>query len=124
MDLYDLRVLKMSGPEPSFDPVMRDFLVNCAEELRVRQERGGLLDYASLGHDAPWLYRLTFRTHGLARTESSEIVPAEQHVVALRFLPDYLRRADRFEMLALLEPRGAFHPNLMPPGICVEVRPG
>ena len=26
MDLNDLRVLEMSGPEPSFDPVMRDFL--------------------------------------------------------------------------------------------------
>ena len=124
MDLYDLRVLEMAGPEPSFDPVIRDFLVNCAEELRVRQERGGLLDYASLGREAPWLYRLTFRTRGLARNESGAIVPAEEHVVALRFLPDYLRRADRFEMLALLEPRSAFHPNLMPPGICVEVRPG
>jgi hypothetical protein len=124
MDLYDLRTLEMAGAEPSFDSVMRDFLVNCAEELRVRHERGGLLDYASLGRDAPWLYRLTFRTRGLARNDTGEIVPAEQHVVALRFLPDYLRRADRFEMLALLEPRNAFHPNLMPSGICVEVRPG
>ena len=27
-------------------------------------------------------------------------------------------------MLALLEPGNAFHPNLMPPAVCVEVRPG
>jgi hypothetical protein len=124
MDSHDLRTLDMAGPEPSFDPVMRDFLANCAEELRQRQERGGLLEYASLGRDLPWLYRLTFRTRGLARTTGGDIVTAEEHVVALRFLPDYLRRADRFEMLALLEPGNAFHPNLRPPGICVEVRPG
>ncbi len=124
MDLYDLQTREMAGPEPSFDPVMRDFLANCAEELRLRQERGSLLDYASLGRDAAWLYRLTFRTRGLMRTDAGQVVPAEQHVVALRFLPDYLRWADRFEMLALLEPRNVFHPNLMPSAICVEVRPG
>src|SRR5947209_5304744 len=124
MDLDDLRVIEMAGPEPVFDPVMRDFLANCAEELRVRGERGGLLEYASLGRDAPWLWRLTFRTRGLGRGPEGEITPVERHVVAVRFLPDYLRQANRFEMLALLEPQNAFHPNLMPPGICVEVRPG
>src|SRR5581483_8978223 len=72
MDLYDLQTLEMAGPEPGFDPVMRDFLVNCAEELRARHERGGLLDYSSLGRDAPWLYRLTFRTRGLVRTDAGE----------------------------------------------------
>jgi len=45
-------------------------------------------------------------------------------VVALCFLPDDVRRADRFEMLALLEPQTAFHPNLAPPGICVQIYPG
>jgi hypothetical protein len=124
MDSYDLRTLDMAGPEPSFDPVMRDFLANCAEELRLLHQRGGLLDYTSLGRVVPWLYRLTFRTRGLVRTQSGEIGRVEEHIVALRFLPDYLRRGDRFEMLALLEPQGAFHPNLRPPGICVEVRPG
>ncbi len=44
MDLYDLQTREMAGPEPSFDPVMRDFLANCAEELRLRQERGSLAD--------------------------------------------------------------------------------
>jgi hypothetical protein len=125
MDLDDLRVIEMAGPEPVFDPVMRDFLLNCAEELRTRCERGGLLEYASLGRGyAPWLWRLTFRTRGLVRDPGGEVAVAGRHVVALRFLPDYLRQANRFEMLALLEPQNAFHPNLRPPGVCVEVRPG
>jgi hypothetical protein len=121
MEPLDERIRQMSGPEPSFDSVMHDFLLNCAEELRQRHARGGLLDYASLGSKFTWLYRLTFRTHGLSRTASGEIEPLGRHVVALRFLPDYLRRADRFEMLALMEPGNAFHPNLMGQHICVEV---
>jgi hypothetical protein len=124
MEPLDERIRQMSGPEPSFDSVMHDFLLNCSEELRQRHARGGLLDYASLGSKIPWLYRLTFRTRGLSRTTSGEIEPLERQVVALRFLPDYLRRADRFEMLALMEPGNAFHPNLMGQHICVEVRPG
>jgi hypothetical protein len=124
MDPTDLIVMEMSGPEPVFDPVMRDFLGNCAEELRLKAERGGLLEYASLGRDVPWLYRLTFRTRGLVRDPGGEVRGTDRHVVALRFLPDYLRNPNRFAMLALVEPKNAFHPNLMPPGVCVEVRPG
>ena len=46
-------------------------------------------------------------------------------MIALRFLGDYLRRADRFEMLHLIEPRDPppFHPNLHAGRICVEVYP-
>ena len=47
-------------------------------------------------------------------------------MVALRFLQDYLRNADRFAMLRLLEPaEDAFHPNIAPNGaICIQVYPG
>ena len=71
----------------------------------------------------PWLYRLSFATCGLIRRDG-QFRECNQHVVAVRFLPDYLRRADRFEMLLLIEPRDAFHPNLRAPGICVQVYPG
>jgi hypothetical protein len=123
MDLNDLRVLDMAGPEPVFDEVMTDFLSTVRDEFVDRCRGTSLLVYASLGRQVPWLWRLTFHTRGLVR-EDGVIKEAAPHVVALRFLPDYLRRADRFEMLALLEPRSAFHPNLAPPGICVQVYPG
>ncbi|MGD9714332.1 MAG: hypothetical protein AB7V46_20060 [Thermomicrobiales bacterium] len=60
------------------------------------------------------------------RAGTGEIQPVESHVVAVRFLPDYLRRANRFEMLSLLEPHSPppFHPNIHPSGaICVEIYP-
>jgi hypothetical protein len=124
MDLLDQRIREMAGPEPVFDPVLHDFLCNSRDELRARLTPDGLLDAVDLGATAPWLWRLTFRTRGLVRDELGSVEPVERHVVAVRFLPDYLRRADRFEMLALLEPRNAFHPNLRDNHICVQVYPG
>src|SRR5262249_35000385 len=76
------------------------------------------------GGRVPWLWKLTFGTRGLARAAGGEPRFVERHVVAVRFLPDYLRRANRFEMLALVEPDDAFHPNLRDGHVWLEVYPG
>jgi hypothetical protein len=123
MNVVDSLIAERAGPEPVFDPVMSDFLRNNRDELAARAAPRELLDVADLGARVPWLYRLTFGTSGLIR-QNDEIREWNQHIVAVRFLPDYLRRADRFEMLLLIEPRDAFHPNLRPPGICVQIYPG
>ena len=121
----DAMILAGSGPEPVFDPVMRDFLKASYFELKNRSARGGLLEFASLGRKHPWLFRLTFRTRGFLRV-ADKITTTEWHVVALRFPQDYLKHADQFAMLRLLEPgRSAFHPNISPEGaICIEIYPG
>ena len=124
MDSLDLRIRAMAGPEPAFDPVITDFLGNVRDELRERLRPGALLEAVDLGTTVPWLWRLTFATRGLARGADGVIRPVERHSVAVRFLPDYLRRANRFEMLALLEPSDAFHPNLRDSHVCLEVYPG
>lgn len=124
----DMMIATMSGPEPEFDAVTRDFLMVQYEELKGRCLRGGLLEFSSLGRHVPWLYRLTFHTLGLVRDGiDSDVQRVNRHDIALRFLPDYLRHADRFEMLQLVEPHWppAFHPNISPRGaVCVEVYPG
>src|SRR5262245_20541680 len=124
MTLDDFRVIEMSGPEPVFDEVMSEFLRNSRDEFVARCQRGGLLEYGDLGASVPWLWRLTFFTRGLMRDETGEVLPVERHVVALRFLPDYLRTVNQFQSIALLEPRNAFHPNLAPPAICLHLYPG
>jgi hypothetical protein len=120
--------MSSGGGEPQFDPVTRDFLLQSHAELKQRCRPGSLLEFASLGQTVPWLYRLSFRTRGLARTRGGEIQTLERHVIALRFLPDYLRHADRFEMLRYLEPRepAPWHPNICPHSgaICIEVYAG
>jgi hypothetical protein len=125
-DPTDLWLLSQAGSEPQFDAVTRDFLMESYRELLQRRGGGALVEWASLGRTAPWLYRFTFKTCGLVRHEDGRIDPVERHVVALRFQPDYLRRADRFEMLRYLEPASPFHPNICPRtgAVCVEIYPG
>lgn len=124
----DWMIANLSGPEPRFDAVTRDLLFESYRELKENCARGGLLEFASLGREVPWLYRLTFHTIGLARrSPDHEVERVTPHVVALRFLPDYLRRANRFQMLRVIAPRTPppFHPNISPVGaVCVEIYPG
>jgi hypothetical protein len=123
MDHLTDYIRHIAGPEPVFDPVLADFLANCRDEVRERCAAPGLLEAADLGGNVPWLWRLDFRTRGLAR-EDGQVQPVEHHVVAVRFLPDYLRSVNRFQMLALVQPRSAFHPNLRDGHVCLEVYPG
>jgi hypothetical protein len=122
----DALILAGSGPEPPFDAVMQAFLIESYLGLKRSCALGGLLSFASLGLVNPWLFRLTFRTRGFVRAADGEVATVDRHVVALRFPSDYLRNADRFSMLRLIEPVGdAFHPNISPVGaICVEIYPG
>src|SRR5215207_3285784 len=123
-ELLDLRVRQMAGPEPVFDEIMAEFLDNSRAEFLGRVDGTGMLEFADLGERTPWLWRLTFHTRGRVKHDDGSIGLCERHDVAVRFLPDYLRNVDRFATLALLEPRNAFHPNLSPPGVCLEVYPG
>ena len=113
----DLVIQTQSGPEPSFDSITKDFLFESRREFMNRCVPGSLVEFASLGHAVPWLYRLTFKTHGLGRDgEAGEVRDIDRHTIALRFLPDYLRRAKQFEMLRYVAPQSPapFHPNICP----------
>lgn len=125
-DAVDAMILAGSGLEPTFDAVTQDFLRENYLGLNRACERGGLLEFASLGVVNPWLYRLTFRTLGLVRDDQGDVVSIDRHVVALRFPADYLRNADRFAMLRLIEPvDGLFHPNISASGaVCIEIYSG
>ena len=125
-DTTDALIMAGSGPEPPFDAVMQAFLNESHLGLKRQCERGGLLRFASLGRIHPWLFRLTFQTRGFIRNTAGEVTPVDRHVVALRFPSDYLRHANRFAMLRLVEPEsGSFHPNISILGaICVEIYPG
>jgi len=120
-----------AGPEPLFDRVTADFLLQSHAELKARLAAGSsLLEAVSLGPTVPWLWRLTFSTIGLALSATGEVVRCERHTVALRFQPDCLRSTNRFEMLRHLEPARPYHPNIGASGshaegaVCVEIYPG
>jgi hypothetical protein len=126
----DLALLMAPGFEPAFDSITSDFLLQAHAEFKERCGAGSLVEAVSLGRAVPWLYRLTFATYGLGRVgDASEVQDVHRHTIALRFLPDYLRHADRFEMLRyILEPGQPppFHPNICPQtgAVCIEIFPG
>ena len=113
---------------PQYRALARQYLrENIRYDLNDRMLQGLRTYYreaASLGLREPWLWRLTFGTRGLVRDDQGELKPVERHVVAVRFLPDYLRRVNQFQTLSLVEPHNAFHPNLAPPAVCLHLYPG
>lgn len=122
----DAMIMAGSGPEPIVDSVTEAFLWESYLGLKRRCQTGGLLQFTSLGLTVPWLFRLTFRTIGLVRSDNGEVTRNHRHVVAVRFPPDYLHRADRFQMMRLIQPSAnVFHPNISPEGaICLNSVPG
>jgi hypothetical protein len=125
----DVLLVAHSVPEPEFDAVTRDFLLHSYRDCMARLAKGeSLVEVVSLARRAPWLFRLSFRTRGLARDAAGDVRPWDEHTIALRFLPDYLRRAQQFEMLHYVGPRepAPFHPNICPAtgAVCLEIYPG
>ena len=123
---FDALLQHLAVREPTFDPVLRDFLRAGEHDLQAKSAVSPLIHYRCFGKSCPWLYCLTLHTRGLVRDPGRGPQPAERFVVALRFLPDHLRRADSAEMLRLLEPLSAFHPAILPGvgGLCLQVHPG
>lgn len=126
----DFEIRAAAGPRPSFDLVLADFLKQSWADLQAScAQSGSLLDATCLDGELPWLLRLEFATRGYVRESIDDAVEtAERHVFALRFLPDYLRHAERFELLRLVHPRhpAPWHPNLCghTGAVCVEIYPG
>lgn len=75
--------------------------------------------------DPPWCYVAHFRCRGLTQNAAGGIEEHDRWSVGIRFPEDYLRaRVQPPEVLTLLSPTNAFHPNCRHPFICTEVRPG
>ncbi len=126
----DLMLMMESATAPQFDAVTSDFLLETYLDVKQRMRPGSLVELVSLGREVPCIYRATFATRGLGRDgERVEVQELASHTIVLRLLPDYLRRADRFEMLRYVFRPGQpapFHPNICPDSgaICLEIYPG
>lgn len=101
------------------DPVYERFLARQREEGLALSQSSDLLDL----HMAPVIpphFIAEFHCRGLVRDRDGEIREASGFAVGIWLPPDYLRRADTFEMLRIFTP-GVFHPNVSAdlPLICV-----
>lgn len=126
----DLMLMVESATAPKFDAVMNDFLFENYCDVKQRVRPGSLVELVSLGREVPHLYRATFSTRGLGRDgDHGEVQKLDSHTLLLRLLPDYLRRADQFEIMRYIREPGQpapFHPNICPDSgaVCLEIYPG
>jgi len=102
------------------DKILEGFLLRQREEGLALSEASDLVDLVpvagSLRH-----YVARFRSKGLVQDDSGDIVEANSFAIGIFFPEDYLRAADPFTVLTMLEPLRAWHPNISPraPFICV-----
>jgi hypothetical protein len=66
-----------------------------------------------------------FRCKGLVQGADGQVLPGSRFDVAIWFPEDYRRRVEPMDVVTWLAPREAFHPNLLPPLVCLgHVTPG
>jgi len=102
------------------DHILEGFLLRQREEGLALSQASDLLDLVpvagSLQH-----YVARFGCRGLVQDAAGDIVEASSFALGIFFPETYLRAADPFTVLTMLEPLRAWHPNISPraPFICV-----
>jgi hypothetical protein len=100
------------------DKIFEGFLKTQYEEGMQLARASDLLELEPIGWPPYQQYFAHFRCKGLVR-RSGEVVEAADHTLWIGFPPDYLRRAEAFEVLSWIEPVEIFHPNIRFPFICI-----
>jgi len=109
------------------DRILQSFLERQQEEGLELARSSDLVDVLPLDGSPARHYRLSFHCRGLVKDAGGQIRTAERFEVGVRFLSDYLRRADTFHALAWFGPSNVFHPNIhdKAPLICIgRLAPG
>jgi hypothetical protein len=112
------------------DPIFRAFLARQeqeAEALNRDSDLVRLLPAGGVPGEPPDRYLMTLLCSGVVRARDGAVREAAEFHLGVWFPPDYLRRADPFEVLTWLHPRNVFHPNISDtlPVVCVgRLNPG
>jgi hypothetical protein len=109
------------------DPIFAAFLRRQEADAAALTAASDLVEVRPVDGSPASRYLVTLRCRGLVRPVDGEPRIAEGAAVGIWFPPDYLRRADPFEVLTWLGPPHVFHPNIgqRTPAICIgHVAPG
>jgi hypothetical protein len=107
------------------DHILAAFLERQLAEGTALAAESDILELRPFEPASPQHYVARFHCQGLVRTPAGLVAEAERFVVGVWFPDDYLRVADPFTVLTLLEPWTAHHPNIRAPFICVgAIAPG
>lgn len=101
------------------DRIYHDFLEEQFRRGMELADASDLLDLVPIHGLPPSIYIARFTSKGLVRAEDGEIEEGSCFDVGIHLPPDYLRRVQPFEVLTWLGPPNTFHPNILPPAICI-----
>ncbi|MCP4896932.1 MAG: hypothetical protein GY906_08145 [bacterium] len=109
------------------DRVLNAFLDRQQEDGATLARQSDLLNLLPLAGSPTQRYVATFNCRGLVRDSGGEVRESDHFEVGIWFPPDYLRRAEPFQVLTWCGPRHVFHPNISAtaPFICIgRLTPG
>ena len=109
------------------DKIREGFLRRQYEEAQALERESDLLEVSALPGDPPTRYIVALRCKGLIRV-NDRIREHDTWEIGVNFPPDYLRRADPFQVITVLNPLlTAWHPNISrkAPIVCIgRLTPG
>jgi len=114
------------------DRVVENFLKRQLQVARQFTAASGIVKIAHVpmpGENPalPQHYVAEFACRGLVKQPDGSVTEADRFVVGIYFPDSYLRSANTFETLTWIGPLNVYHPNILPPLICVGerfMRPG
>ncbi len=116
----------MIQPDEIRDPIYDNFMQKQREEGAALATASDLLELQEHPFPPP-SFVATFRCKGLVRTPEGVVEEADFFQAGIWMPPDYLRRADPFELLRWFGPPNVWHPNISNtlPLLCVgRIAPG
>src|SRR5579871_1580502 len=108
------------------DHILDTFLLRQEADWEAFAGQTDLVSVTRQGTEVPCRkFVAEFATRGLIWQPGDQIVEADHFVVGIYFGDDHLRRLNPMQLVWLLSPPTAFHPNILFPTICVgHLRPG
>ena len=107
------------------DAIFRGWLERQYYEAMALAQASDLLELAPLGPAPAQGYVARFHCRSMMKAPTAQIVETNRVDVAVTFFDDYLRVADPYSLLTVLDPSTLYHPNAHPPFLCIgDVAPG
>lgn len=107
------------------DRIIQGFRAHQYEDVTSLAKASDVVEILPVEGDPPARYIISVRAKGLIQGKADRIMEADRCDIMIWLPDDYLRRAEAVQVLTYLGPsRRPWHPNIRPPYICMNIRPG
>ena len=101
------------------NPILESWYLRELAAAMNLADQSDLLELAILPDRSQRALMARYTCNGLVRDGDGQVSLADEFVAGIRIPSDYLQRANTFEILAWLAPLEIWHPNILPPYLCI-----